>query len=350
MMGFQGATIVAVRYFMLVALWLGPVTRGFADEPLPEEKSSTAATETGQADESYEFEKLTDVEYAKHGQVALLADLFVPKQQGSYPGVLVVHGGAWRHGSKERCGRVAAELVKRGYSVMAINYRLAPQHKFPAQLEDCVAALTWFHQNATKCKVDTTRIGAWGYSAGGQLVALLGATLPKERAGENGAAEGKSADVDESATRKAAGFRLQAVVAGGAPTDFRNWLPAESKILTYWLGQTRAERPDLYEQASPRHYSSEDDPPMFFFHGENDAIVPSKFGRAMVADLKSLGVHAVFHLVPDKGHVLARFDQAAQLASFAFLDQQLKAEEQQDNKSNDRTDGPQDRSRTTDEE
>ena len=82
-------------------------------------------------------------------------------------------------------------------------------------------------------------------------------------------------------------------------------------MLVYWLGGTRAERPDLYKKASPRHFSSKDDPPMLFYHGELDAIVPSRFGRAMATELAELGVQTAFHLVPNKGHLLARFDDAA---------------------------------------
>lgn len=63
---------------------------------------------------------------------------------------------------------------------------------------------------------------------------------------------------------------------------------------------------------------------MFFFHGEKDAIVPVRFGRTMANELAELGVQTVFHLVPDKGHLLARFDETALLAGFAFLDEHLK--------------------------
>lgn len=332
------AAVVTVRCFLLAltgVLLAAPIaaTRVHAEEPpaTAGAESSESSPEAPPATET-KFRKLTNVEYARHGETALLADLFVPNQEGTFPGVLLVHGGAWRHGSKDRYTDLATQLVNRGYSVMAIDYRLAPQHKFPAQLEDCVSALAWLHKNANTYQVDASRVGAWGYSAGGQLVALLGATQPSDRAkfkpAPSLAAEGEAGASGKKMLRKkgdaSAHVRLQAVIAGGAPTDFRNWLPAESKVLAYWLGKTRAERPDLYEQASPRHFSSKDDPPMLFYHGENDAIVPIRFGRAMSNDLAKLGVHTAFHLVPNKGHLLARFDEAALIASFAFLDEHLK--------------------------
>ena len=194
------AGFIAIRRFLLAAIGL-PLALAMAGASTAGAEEPSEQPAAG-AEEGAPYRRLSNVEYGRHGDVALLADLFVPKQEGAFPGVLLVHGGAWRQGSKSRYEGLAIELVRRGYSVMAIDYRLAPEHKFPAQLEDCVAALSWLHKNAAAYKVDKSRIGAWGYSAGGQLVALLGATLPSERARQD--------DV-----------RLQAVVAGGAPTDFQ---------------------------------------------------------------------------------------------------------------------------------
>ncbi|REJ87653.1 MAG: alpha/beta hydrolase [Planctomycetota bacterium] len=308
--------------------------QGDADATSP--RPAAAAERAGNAEPATPaatFEQRADVEYVRHGTTALLADLFVPTGEGPFPGVLMVHGGAWRHGSKEHCSGLARQLVERGYSVMTINYRLAPRHKFPAQLIDCVAAVHWLHSNATDYKVDRARLGAWGYSAGGQLVALMAAMRQAQREqGDGGVAVGfepneGGSDVDVLPTLT---VPLRAIAAGGAPTDFRTWLPEKSEILTYWLGKSRAERPRIYELASPRHFLSRDDPPMFFFHGEYDYLVPAVFARKMVGELTELGVPAEFHVVPHKGHVAARFDQAAQLASFDFLDRHLKGEGQQE--------------------
>ena len=125
--------------------------------------------------------------------------------------------------------------------------------QFPAQIYDCQAAVRWLRANAAKYKIDPDRIGGYGYSAGGHLVALLGA-LDDDDFRE----PGLPADAPSA--------RLQVVVAGGAPCDFRA-LPADSKRLAYWLGGTPAEKPDAYRDASPANYVTADDPPMFFFHG-----------------------------------------------------------------------------------
>ena len=68
----------------------------------------------------------------------------------------------------------AKRLARRGYSCFAIDYRLAPKHKSPAQIDDCRDAVRWIRQHASRYKTDPGRIGAIGYSAGGHLVAMLG--------------------------------------------------------------------------------------------------------------------------------------------------------------------------------
>ena len=85
------------------------------------------------------FSLLEDIEYASPGSVELLLDAYVPKLAGPLPAVMVVHGGAWRSGSKRQLMKYARDLAARGIVTFAINYRLSPKYKFPAQLEDCRA-------------------------------------------------------------------------------------------------------------------------------------------------------------------------------------------------------------------
>ena len=111
-------------------------------------------------------------------------------------------------------------MAKHGYAACSINYRLAPKYPFPAQIDDCKSAVRWLRSHAEKYKIDPARIGGFGYSAGGHLVALLGVTDRSD------GLEGPDATADSPSTR------LQCVVAGGAPCDFRA-LPADSSRLAY---------------------------------------------------------------------------------------------------------------------
>jgi triacylglycerol lipase len=250
--------------------------------------------------------------YVERESGALAADIYRPQGSGPFPGVLVVHGGAWTMGTRAQLAAVALALAKHGYTAAAISYPLAPKDPFPAQIYDCQAAVRWLRENAGEFKIDPARIGGFGYSAGGQLVALLG-TLGDDDFREKGI----PADAPSS--------RLQAVVAGGAPCDFR-MLPANSPRLAYRLGGTRSDKPEAYRFASPAAFISSDDPPMFFFHGAKDALVPIRSPRRMVELLAISGVSAEFHTIQGAGHIGALFDRETLKMALAFADRNLKSE------------------------
>jgi triacylglycerol lipase len=172
-------------------------------------------------------------------------------------------------------------------------------------------------QHAEQYKIDPNELAGYGYSAGGQLVALLGTTDA-----ECGL-EGLPAQVAGEAADGVCSTRLQCVVAGGAPCDFRA-LPARSSLLSYWLGGTRLDKPLLYEQASPASFITKDDPPMFFFHGAADSIVPLQSPQAMVQQLTAAGCQASVYVVPNAGHGAAFIDPTAAGEALKFLDAHLK--------------------------
>ncbi len=266
---------------------------------------------SGQARAGDDFQLHANLVYARHADQDLLADVYVPQGEGPFPGVLVVHGGAWMIGNKSHMIWISEQLARSGYTAVTINYRLAPQFQFPAQIEDCKAAVRWLKSNAARYKIDAAHIAGFGYSAGGHLACLLGTT--DASAGLEGA-DALAAGPDS---------RLQCIVAGGAPCDFRP-LPAENRRLAYWLGGSRAEKPEAYERASPACFVSKDDPPTFFYHGENDSLVPLLSPKAMMAQLQGVGVTTALHTVPKAGHVQAFRDADACTEAIKFLDAHLK--------------------------
>jgi acetyl esterase/lipase len=253
---------------------------------------------------------VTAVDYVQRDSGPLKADVFMPKGAGPFPGVLVVHGGAWMMGTREQLAGAALFLAEHGYTAVAIDYRLAPQDKWPAQIYDCAAAVRWMRQHATEYKIDPTRIGGYGYSAGGHLVALLG-VLKDDELREPGIA------ADAPSTR------LQVVLAGGAPCDFRSF-PPDNDRLAYWLGGTPADKPDAYRDASPINFVTADDPPVFFFHGDSDELVPIRSPQKMVERLREAGVTTDFYTVKGAGHIPAAMDKPALTKAMAFADHVLK--------------------------
>lgn len=232
--------------------------------------------------------------FRRVGNVNMTADLFRPDDEAVYPLVIVIHGGAWSAGDKWQVGDHARELAQAGFVALAINYRLAPAHKMPDQIEDCRVALQWGVEQAEQWRADASRVCLWGYSAGGHLSAVL-ATDPR---------------ADDPP--------ICAVVAGGAPCDFE-FIPTDSTALAHVFGGTRADMPEVYLRASPVELATRQAPPFFFFHGERDALVPAASSQRMHRRLRELGVESDYQLVPQLGHLLTFIDFNARRLAIEFL-------------------------------
>src|SRR5208337_2774380 len=147
-----------------------------------------------------------NIEYVENGHERNRLDLYLPeKAEGRLPLIVWIHGGGWRAGNKENPPGLG--LVGHGYALASINYRYSQQAVFPAQIEDCKAAIRWLRANAKKYNLDTKHIGVWGASAGGHLVALLGTT------GSVKELEGTGGNLDQSS-------QVQCVLDWFGPTDF----------------------------------------------------------------------------------------------------------------------------------
>lgn len=283
-----------------ISILLGIVTffvasRGFSGEPTPRTL--------------LRIKTETDEVYGESSEPMHRADLFYPSEplpEGQkWPVVLMIHGGAWTAGDKSYDRVHARKLAARGYCVIVINYRLAPKHKFPAQLDDCRLALSWIKNQAEDRNLDPDRIAAWGYSAGGHLTALLALTEPQK-------------PLESS-------LRLQVCVCGGAPFDLTN-LPGDTEVLAGVFGKTPAQAPEIYQLASPISHVKKDAPPMFVFHGTKDWLVPNKNAVKMCRLLAENEVAYEYCEVPGKGHLATFADFVVAEKSFDFLDKFLRAD------------------------
>jgi len=233
-----------------------------------------------------------NLEYVKGGHERQRLDLYLPaKAVGPLPVIIWVHGGAWLTGSKEG-GGPALPFLGKGYAVVSINYRLSQHAKFPAQIEDCKAAIRWLRANAKTYDLDPDRFGVWGASAGGHLVALLGTS------GDVKDLEGDYGTLDRSS-------RVQAVVDWFGPTDFTKMGGShdqpdspEAKL----LGGPVQENKDKAARANPITYVSKDDPPFLIMHGDRDTTVPLGQSELLLEALKKAGVDATFSPVKGAGH------------------------------------------------
>ena len=266
---------------------------------------------------------IKDQAYVTHGHERQKLDLYLPAQGKDWPLVVWVHGGAWRGGSKERPPALAMRLLSEGYAVASVNYRLSQHATFPAQIQDVKAAVRWLRASAKAHGYDADRVAAWGASAGGHLVALLGT-----------AGDVKEFDVGEHLEQSS---RVQAVVDFFGPTDFlqmnaqageqgRQDHDAADSPESRLIGAPIQQNKEKVAKANPLTYASKDDPPFLIMHGERDFTVAIGQSELLHAALEKAGASSTFRPVPNAGHGFrgAEIDRTV----LGFLGQHLKGEKQ----------------------
>lgn len=197
----------------------------------------------------------------------LLADVYLPQTgQLSHPTILLIHGGGWASRSKEDMQWSAEYFSRRGYTVVNVNYRLAPKHLYPAPLIDLKTAYEWMLSNKENFRIDTKKIIFMGYSAGGHLASLLSGWA---RSGRDGYSH----------------LDHVAVVGGGLPSDFMVY--PQSPYINRFTSFYRDENPDLYLEASPLNFVSKNSAPHYLFHAIGDKLVEFEQMTKLAEKLKN---------------------------------------------------------------
>ncbi len=264
-----------------------------------------------------------DVEYARVDGKPQRLDVYGPESsQQPRPLVVWIHGGGWRAGSKRNCP--ALRLLGQGYVVASVDYRLTDQAIFPAQIQDCQAAIRYLRKHADDYHIDPRRIGVWGSSAGGHLVALLGT----------------ASDVKAFATDTAAdaSSRVQAVCDFFGPTDFlqmdshakagaRIRHNADDSPEAKLIGGPVQQNKDKVASANPITHVTPDDPPFLIVHGDEDPLVPIHQSQLLADALRQAKVDVTFHKVPGAGHGFGRRPEVDKLVDDFFAKHLLSAKQ-----------------------
>lgn len=244
-------------------------------------------------------------------------DIYLPASPPPYPTVVYIHSGGWMGGDKAEAQQFVPGLTDAGFAVVAINYRLSGQSIFPAQIYDCKGAIRWVRANGVNYGLDTTWIGVWGWSAGGHLSALLGAS--------NGVSY-MEGTVGGNPTFSSA---VQAIVDYSGPTDIINMAPdvttppgnvwnhdatgaPGAKLIGFSAGigvlrgnpTTQTSKYMLAQTANPLTHLTVNDPPMFVAHGTADQVVAIRQSERLVCLLEMMDIPFVFEPVLDAGHAL----------------------------------------------
>jgi len=267
-----------------------------------------------------------DVVYGRAGSVELKMDIAAPDNLSSpVPAVVCIHGGAWQAGSKNDYRPHIFMLASLGYVAAAVSYRFAPEHPWPAQIEDVKCAVRYLRSHASDLHIDPSRIGALGHSAGGHLALLLGLLDEKDGFNNSGGNGGISS-------------KVQAVVNLSGPTDLRTWRAwpeADEQfkldfgkdsdgILADLIG-TDDRNSDAAVLASPVSYIDAGDPPVLTFHGDQDPVVPVDQAETLHEALRKAGVSEELVVVKGAAHGFTQEQLMTAVAKIkVFLDKTLQ--------------------------
>ena len=221
----------------------------------------------------------------------LTADVYLPAGKGDdRPVVLVVHGGGWQRGDRGDFSREGTQLAEAGFVAVSVNYRLAPEFRYPAAVEDLQAAVRWLRKKkqVRAYGIDPDRIGALGGSAGGHLVAMIGA-------------------LGDGRTDR--GSRIGAVVSWSGPMDLTGvatqvdaGAASDDAAIPTFLGCEPGNCPAARAaDASPFTHVDETDPPMLLVNSEAE-ILPLVLVQPMVDALESAGVDHELVVLPGDRH------------------------------------------------
>ena len=269
-----------------------------------------------------------DLAYATQSDAQKL-DLYIPEGDGPFPVVIMVHGGGFMFGDKaDGAGLTGVDqLLAAGYAVASINYRLSAEAQYPSQIYDAKASVRFLRANAEKYNLNPDKFAAWGASAGGNLVSLLGTTC--------GVEELEGADLGNADQSSC----VQAVVDWFGPIDFLKMdeqfagtsceqshnaaNSPESKL----VGAEIQTVPDLVATTNPMNYITADDAPFFIENGTADCNIPPIQNKNLADALSAvIGADNVTYVsLEGAGHGGSQFETAENLKLVIdFLDKNLK--------------------------
>lgn len=262
-------------------------------------------------------------DYTGSGNKRQMLDLYVPEAASETPRPLVVyiHGGGWENGSKDNAGVLFALIKDKPYAGASVNYRLTNEANWPAQIQDCKAAIRWLRAHAKEHNIDEEKIAVFGISAGGHLVSMLGVTGgDKELEGALGA------NTDQSS-------RVTCVLDFCGPSNFLTFKGKGSVLdpddpksaLAKLIGGPLKDRLDAGRSASPVNYLSSDDAPFLIIHGDKDTLVPYAQAQEFDAALEAAKLPATLITGTGGGHVFFSAQLVARMRD--FLDRHLLGKE-----------------------
>ncbi|MEO6285321.1 MAG: alpha/beta hydrolase [Dyadobacter sp.] len=239
--------------------------------------------------------------YKKYPKRSLYLDVYRKKEAASKsePAVLMVFGGGWRSGDRTHNYTLARQLASRGFVTITADYSLSTDALYPAAVHDLKMALKWLRAHSSEYGIDTARIAILGFSAGGQLAALVGTTNgdPTFESGD---------DYQKYSSTVQAIVDIDGTLAFIHPESGEGDDSRSISAATNWFGYSKTQKPALWEQAAPLNHAGKTTPPILFL---NSSVARMHAGRDdMVKKLNALGIYSEIHSFPEAPHTFMFFE------------------------------------------
>lgn len=264
---------------------------------------------------SDEVEITKDVVYGTGAGEELKLDIASPKGlDHPVPAIIAIHGGGWMQGQRQDMHEVMKRAAKHGFVAATVSYRLAPKHRFPAQIEDVKCAVRYLRTHASELKIDPDHLGAIGISAGAHLAMMLGTLDPSD------GLEGEGGHPDVSS-------KVQAVVSFVGPVNLvrTSYTDTQEQILEAFFGGKPLNKIADCRRASPIVYINEGDAPMLLFFGTKDPLIDADQAQQISEALTKANVPGRVEMLLGAGHGWTGEELERTLdCSWEFFDQTLK--------------------------
>lgn len=249
----------------------------------------------------YGVRESENIIYCQTGERALKLDIFRPtkKLKNKRTAIVMVHGGGWRSGNRLQHQPLAQHLAALGYTVITPEYRLSTEALYPAAVYDVKSAVKWVRAHARAYKIDADKIVVAGFSAGGQLAALVGNTNGWKEFDQNKCNEGTSSSVN-------AIIDLDGTLSFVHPESGEGDDSKKKSAATLWFGYSKAENPQLWEQASPLTYADKNSVPTLFINSSVDRMHAGRDDYMKI--LAAHGIYTEVHTFENSPHSFVLFD------------------------------------------
>ncbi len=256
-----------------------------------------------------------DIDYTSipHGKLAM--DVVRPKAQGSYPGIILIHGGGFSGGNRGSYLPMAIKLAENGYVAATVDYQLTPLFQFPAPVYNVKAAVRYLRAHAAKFSVDKEHMASIGNSAGATWSQFLAVTRNMPQFEGTGGNREESSSVDCAISYYGrSDMRLAYEGSRNAAT-----------ALPSLLGGDREHALDTHFRASPINWINPDSAPILAIHGTRDQNVPFEQSVYLVERMRGMGIEAELETIAEAGHGFKGADEErAFTRSLDFLNRKLK--------------------------